>query len=99
MGTTRIILGVAAAGMTAGALLTSTGTAQADDFNYLGGLRAAGVWIHKDAEPFTLKQAHRLCEKLRQGVPPDEVASEFPALPAPVFLQILRDNECPDAPG
>lgn len=82
-----------------GAGLLFAGVAHADDSNYLGGLRAAGVWIHKDAEPFTVKQGHRLCQKLREGVPPDEVAAEYPALPPGVFLPILRDNLCPDAPG
>lgn len=95
----RIIVGVAATGLTVGALVVGAGVAWADDFTYLGGLRNAGIYIHKDAEPFEIQTGHRLCGQLRKGVPPEDVAAQYPALSAPVYLSILRDNLCPDAPG
>ncbi|OHU96892.1 hypothetical protein BKN37_22590 [Mycobacterium talmoniae] len=96
---TGIVVGVAALGLAVGELFTGAGAAHADDYEYLGGLRAAGVWIHKDAEPYVVRDGHRMCGELRRGVPPEDVAAEFPQLDPAVFLSILRDHLCPDAPG
>lgn len=96
---TSIIVGVAATGLAVGGLFAGAGAAHADDYYFLNDLRGHGVFIHKDAEPYLVKQGHRMCGQLHEGVPPDEVAAGFPQLDPAVVLSILHDNLCPDAPG
>lgn len=103
----RVRIGLMTAAATAGlaaGLLGGAGTAVADDFTYLNDLRAAGVFIHKDAEPYVVQEAHRACRALHDGVPPEEVGSQFPVgsgvapAPAPeVYLDILQSDICPHA--
>jgi hypothetical protein len=95
----RIIGGVAVMGLAVGELFTGAGAARADDYGYLGGLRNAGVYIHKDAEPYVAQQGHRLCYQLREGMSSDEVAAQYPALDPAVFLSILQSQLCPDTLG
>lgn len=96
---TSFLVGAAAAGLAVGALFTGAGAAHADDYYYLNDLRAHGVWIHKDAEPYVVRDGHHMCGQLRNGVPPDEVAAALPQLEPAVALEILHDNLCPDAPS
>lgn len=102
-----IIVGVATTGLTIGGLFAGTGIANAGgDLEFLNQLRAAGVFIHKDAEPYVLQDAHHACRELHDGVSPDEVGASFhvgpgvaPA-PAPqVYIDALLDNICPNALG
>ncbi|MBV0917203.1 DUF732 domain-containing protein [Mycobacteroides chelonae] len=100
---TRIVVGITAAGMSAGGLF-GMGTAQANDHTFLDSLRAAGVFIHKDAEPYVVQAGHQACRDLRNGVPPEEVGSQFPlgsgVAPAPapnVYVDILQSELCPNA--
>lgn len=100
---TRIVVGMAAVGMSAGGVF-GVGTAQANDHTFLDSLRAAGVFIHKDAEPYVVQAGHQACRDLKNGVPPEEVGSQFPVgsgvapAPAPnVYLDILQSELCPNA--
>lgn len=104
---TRIIVGVAAIGLAVGELFTGAGSAHADDTTYLNDLRANGVFVHKDAEPYMVSEAHHMCRDLHAGVPPDDVAAELPPVTSGVvvtidpteLLSILQDNLCPHALG
>ncbi|MGH3724300.1 MAG: DUF732 domain-containing protein [Mycobacterium sp.] len=100
----RIFVGVAASGLAIGGLFGGTGTAHANDHTFLDSLRNAGVFIHKDAEPYVIQAGHRACRELHDGVPPEEVGSQFPVgsgvapAPAPqVYLDILQSELCPNA--
>lgn len=101
---TRVITGFAATGLALGGLFGGAGTAHANDHTFLDSLRAAGVFIHKDAEPYVIQAGHRACRDLRNGVPPEEVGSQFPwghgVAPAPdpqVYLDIVQSELCPNA--
>ncbi|TDZ79402.1 hypothetical protein DE4585_03145 [Mycobacteroides salmoniphilum] len=100
---TRIVVGIAAAGMSVSGPFAA-GIAHANDHTFLDSLRNAGVFIHKDAEPYVIQAGHQACRDLRNGVPPEEVGSQFPVgsgvapAPAPnVYLDILQSELCPNA--
>ncbi|WP_195165442.1 DUF732 domain-containing protein [Mycobacteroides abscessus] len=100
---TRVVIGIAAVGMSVGSPF-SAGIAQANDHTFLDSLRAAGVFIHKDAEPYVIQAGHQACRDLHNGVPPEEVGNSFPwghgVAPAPapqVYLDILQSELCPNA--
>lgn len=74
---TRVVIGIAAVGMSVGSPF-SAGIAQANDHTFLDSLRAARVFIHKDAEPYVIQAGHQACRDLHNGVPPEEVGNSFP---------------------
>lgn len=74
---TRVAIGLAAVGISVGSPF-SAGIAQANDHTFLDSLRAAGVFIHKDAEPYVIQAGHQACRDLHNGVPPEEVGNSFP---------------------
>ncbi|MUM16206.1 MULTISPECIES: DUF732 domain-containing protein [unclassified Mycobacteroides] len=99
-----IVISTATTGLAVGGLLGGAGIAQANDHTFLDSLRAAGVFIHKDAEPYVIQAGHRACRDLHNGVPPEEVGNSFPwghgVAPAPdpqVYVDIIQSELCPNA--
>jgi Protein of unknown function (DUF732) len=93
-GMSAILRGAAAA--IAAVALLSTAPAHADDQSYLDGLRAHGAPLKPWTEGEWVSEGHKMCNELRHGVSPANVAAEVTQTDPAMFMDVLQHQLCPD---
>ena len=86
----------AAAAAIAAVALLSTATAHADDQTYLDELRAHGAPLKPWTEGEWVSEGHKMCDQLRHGVSPANVAVGVTQMDPAMFVDVLQHQLCPD---